>query len=121
MKPTLPPIQVVTSGDMSGSITSQAQYIGYFDNVCIQLDFTGTPTGTFAVEVSANHQRNLYGEITNAGDWIALALPTTPTASGAADHIAIDVNQCSFPYIRVVYTRGSGSGTLNALIGGKMI
>ncbi len=121
-KNILPPASIVTAGDMSqASLTSLVTNIQYLDNICVELVFTGTPTGTFEIQGSLDYQRDLNGNVTNAGHWVPITLPTPPIASGAAGDILIDMNQLSFPYIRVVYTRTSGSGSLNAYIGGKQL
>lgn len=121
-KNALFPFSIITDGDMSlASITSLVTGIQYLDNIAIELSFTGTPTGTFQVQGSLSYERDAQGNVTNAGQWTPLNLPQSPVASGASGVILIDLNQLSFPYIRVVYTRTSGSGTLNALIGGKVV
>ena len=103
------------------SITSVATNIQYLDNIGIQLNFTGSPNGTFAVQVSADYQQDPEGSIRVPGNWIPIALPSTPLASGSAGQIYIDLNQLSAPYIRVVYTKTSGTGTLNAFVTGKQV
>ena len=113
---------IISSGDMStASITSAVTNIEYLDNIWIQLNFTGTPTGTFAVQVSGDYSQGTGGTVLNAGNWTDLTLSTSPVASGAASTIFIDMNQISAPWIRVVYTKTSGTGTLNAFIGAKML
>lgn len=114
--------QNITAGDMStASITSSVTNIQFLDNIGIQLDFTGTPTGTFQVQVSANHAQDEFGNVTVPGSWIPITLSPSPAASGSADSIYIDINQTSAPWIRVVYTRGSGTGVLNGYITGKLL
>lgn len=116
----LPVIQVITAGDMSANVTGPATNISYLDNVAMQLNFTGTPTGTFSVEGSLDH-KEYNGQIVSAGNFIPLSLATTPVASGAAGQILLDLNQLSFPYIRIVYTRTSGAGSLDAYISAKAV
>jgi hypothetical protein len=109
-KNTLSPFKTITSGDMSGNLTSKVTDISHMDNVSIQLNWTGTPTGTFAVQGSLDQ-----------ANWVSLALSPTPGAAGAAGNILLDLNQLSFPYIRTIYTASSGSGSLDAIISGKMV
>lgn len=121
-KNNLQVFQNITSGDMSqASITSSVTNIQYLDNIGIQLNFTGVPVGTFAVQVSADYLQDDYGNVQNAGNWIPLTLSPSPAASGAAAQIYLDLNQLSAPWIRVVYTKTSGTGTLNGYITGKML
>lgn len=109
-KLSLPPFHSIASGDMSGNLTSKVSDISNADNVAIQLIFTGTPTGTFAVQGSLDKNT-----------WTALSLSPTPGATGVAGNILLDLNQLSFPYIRVVYTASSGAGSLDMWISGKMV
>ncbi len=114
--------QTITAGDMSlASITSQVTNIQFLDNIGVQLNFTGSPVGTFAVQISADHAQDAEGNVTVAGNWIALTLSPAPVASGSSNSIYIDMQQLSAPWIRVVYTKTSGTGTLNAFICAKMI
>jgi len=131
-KNVLPVHQIITAGDMSlTSVTSSVTEIKYLDNVGIQLQWTGSPVGTFQVQVSADHNENAVGTgVTSAGQWIPLAVSflssgsltvatDIPTSGGSP--IYMDLTQLSAPYIRVVYTKASGSGTLSAFITSKMI
>lgn len=116
--------QIVTAGDMSAAtVTSGVADIRIFDNVGMQINFTGTPTGTFAVQGSVDYLADAFNPavVKNAGNWTALTLSPSPVASGAASTILLDLNQLSFPYIRVVYTKTSGTGTLNVYVSGKSV
>lgn len=111
----------VDAGDMSDDIISEVTNIQFLDNIGIQLNFTGTPTGTFEVQVSADFVKDPEGRVVDAGHWIPINLPTTPVASGADGQIYIDITQISAPWIRVVYSRSGGSGSLDGFITAKMI
>jgi hypothetical protein len=116
----LRPVKIITAGDMSAaSITSSAAEIKLQDNIGIQLSWTGSPVGTFAVQISADHNEDSMGNVITAGNWISLPLNPAIVASGSADNAYIDLNQQSAQYIRVVYTKTSGTGTLNAIVVGK--
>lgn len=121
-KLTLKQFQTITSGDMSqASLTSRVTNIQRLDNIGIQLNFTGAPVGTFAVQVSADYNQDTEGNVTNAGHWVPISLSPSPAASGSAASIYIDLAELSAPWIRVVYTKTSGTGVLNSYITGKMI
>lgn len=113
--------QLFTNGVMTGTtvLTSPAVHILNLDNVYVQLDFTGTPTGTFAVQVSGDHTQDQEGNVLVPGHWVTLTLSPSPAAAGAANDIGIDLNQLGAPYLRVVYTNASGTGVLNAFVSGK--
>ncbi len=119
VKNTLRQFKNIAAASMGASVTSTVTNIQFLDNIGIQLSFTGTPVGTFDVQISADHAQDANGNVTVAGNWISLTLDPVPTASGSADSIYIDINQTSAPWLRVVYTRTSGSGTLNGYITAK--
>jgi hypothetical protein len=113
------PVKIVDAGSMGANITSAITEIRNQDNVGIQLNWTGTPVGTFSVQVSIDHAQDANGNVTVPGSWTSLALNPAITAAGGPDTAYIDLNQMSASYIRVVYARTSGSGTLNAFITAK--
>lgn len=114
--------QSITNGDMSQpSITSAVSSIEFLDDIGIQFVFTGTPTGTFFVQVSADYAQDSLGNVTNAGNWIDIPFSETPIAAGSASSVYCDIQQMSAPWIRATYNRTSGSGTLNAFLTAKMI
>lgn len=123
-KQFLKPYQLITSGDMSqASIISPVTDIQGLDNVGYQVNFTGAPVGTFSVEVSMDYQPGTSPNSppANAGNWIPVTLSTPVTASGSPDNAYIDLALLSAPYIRLKYTKTSGTGSLNAFIVAKAI
>lgn len=100
----------LSSGDMSGNLTSASTDIRWLDNVVMYLAFTGTPTGTFKVQTSPDNST-----------WYDLQLTPSPTASGAGGSHRIGLNQLPDPYVRAAYTATSGAGALTVTIAGKMI
>lgn len=116
------PKRLQTDVSMATSLTSNPVPIMYEDSVAIQLNFTGTPVGTFQVQGSLDYSPGgPFGAQANAGNWANLTLSPVPTAAGAGDVILIDMFALSFPYIRVVYTRTSGTGVLNTYIDCKKL
>lgn len=115
----LGPVNVLTAGDMSSSITSKTTSIKNQDNVGIQLHWTGAPTGAFDVQISSNHDEDAQGNIIVAGFWVSLVLNPLILAIGAPDDAYIDLNQMSAQYVRIVYNRASGSGSLGITVVAK--
>lgn len=113
--------QLIVAGDMSSSITSPVFICRFLDNVGIQLHWTGTPTGTFTVQTSTDHEEDNQGNVHVAGTWITIPLSSSITAAGSPDDAKIAINQIDGSYLRLVYTRASGSGALNMFINGKEI
>jgi hypothetical protein len=121
-KNVLPTYQTITAGDMSqATITSKITDITFLDNMALQMDWTGTPVGTFTIYGSLNYAQDLFGNVTNPGNWVPITFSTAPVATGSAGDILINLNQLSFPYLKVIYTKTSGTGVLNAYISGKML
>jgi hypothetical protein len=118
---SLQKFQTVTNADMATPVTSAVTNIEFLDDIGIELDWTGSPSGTFAVQVSISYAQDQNGNVTNAGNWNAITLSPVPTASGTSGSYYIDIFGISSPWIRFVYTPTSGTGTLNAYICGKSI
>lgn len=121
-KDSLAKYQIVTAGDMSGNVTSLITNIQFMDNIGIQLNITsGTPSGTFDVQVSADHFE-VNKVVVVPGTFISLGTPYRATiVSGSPSSVYFDLTQLSAPYVQLLYTRSGGSGTFNAYIVGKMI
>lgn len=121
-KNALLPYHLIVAGDMSGDVTSNPTNIQFLDNCSVEIDFTGSPTGTFTVEGSLTYKANALTGVQQApGFWIPITLSPIPIASGSSGQILIDMDDLSFPWIRVVYHRTGGTGTLDVYISGKSI
>lgn len=96
------------------SLTSGVTDIQFLDDVGIQFTWSGSPTGTFAIQVSADYNQNEVGSgVINAGNWAPLTLSywngsamvtgtSLPTSAGSP--IYVDLALLSAPFIRAVYT-----------------
>lgn len=123
----------ITAGDMSqASLTSTVTNIQFLDDIGCQFSWTGSPVGTIAIQVSADYAQDGMSppNVTNAGHWIPLTFTywngsafvtdtSIPTSVGSP--VYIDLAFLSAPWIRAVYTKTSGSGTLTASITAKEI
>lgn len=118
----------IANGDMSGSLISAVTDIQFLDDIGIQLNFTGSPVGTFSVQVSSNHFNATTLQPLVAGTWASIPVTywdgaafvtstTIPTSVGSP--IILDLNQLGSTYLRVIYTRASGTGSLTAVVTGK--
>lgn len=117
-KNALTPFHLLVAQSLGASFSSVPVNIQYLDNTTVQLIFTGSPVGTFSIEGSVNHAANaITGVETVAGTWT----PITSSAVSAAGDILFDLNQLSFPWIRVSYTRTSGTGSVEGYISAKAV
>lgn len=113
------PIHLVVAQSMATSIISNAVEVKLQDNIGIQMNWTGTPVGTFSFQVSMDHKEDMEGNILVAGNWISVPVTPTIAAIGAPDVAYVDLNQLSAIYMRVVYTAASGAGTLDVFVDAK--
>lgn len=103
----------ITAMSMAATITSDPVKLQFEDNPDIQVSWTGSPTGTLDVQISLDP--------TNLG-WQSVPFapaPTQPSGTSGTDYYSL--NQTSAAYIRLVYTRVSGTGSLNAKISAKSV
>lgn len=120
-RPLLAPFSVITNGDMSGNLTSLPTIVQMLPGISYSLVWTGTPTGSFSLQGSNDYVFNaITGHIINPGTWIDLPLSVSPAAAGVADNGLIEVLLSNIYAVRVAYTFVSGSGTLNAVVAGKV-
>lgn len=133
-KKTLKKYAVISAGTMTGTttLTSSVTTITGMDNVGFQFDFTGTPVGTFVIEVSASHNEDELGNVLTLGTFIPLLVTYYDTGTSAfvstyaistsvGSPIYVDCTQMSAPYIRCRYVNASSTGVLTATICGKSL
>ena len=120
-RPLIPPHKVVDAGDMSDDITSDVTVIQNITRIGYQVVWSAgsTPVGTVTVEVSNDYSQNGDGSERNAGSWTAVA-GISASVSGNSGNGYIDIADISAYAIRLVYTRASGSGTLDVTICAKV-
>lgn len=116
----LRPVPVFSAVSMATSLTSAAVEIKNQDNLGVQFHWvTSDGIGTFGVQISSDHMQDAEGNITVSGNWVTLPLTPAITSASANDDAYVDLNQLSAQYLRVIYTRVSGTGTLSAIVIGK--
>lgn len=130
-KNTLKSYPIINAGNMTGDLTSSVTSIQFLDNIGLQISWTSSPVGTFSAQVSADYSPGGANNTTaNSGHWTTLTLTywdgaaqvtstTIPTSVGSP--IYLDLSLLSAPYIRLIYTAGSSSGTCTALITAKEV
>ena len=103
--------QLVTNGAMTGTttLTSTQQNVLNFDNIGLQISWTGTPTGVISIQGSVDGVN--FASLTFS--------PAITQPAGSANSILVNLNQFPWPYLQVQYVNSSGSGTLNVLLCSK--
>lgn len=105
---------------MATSLTSPVTIITNITDIGYDISWTGTAVGAFSVEVSNTYSIDASGAVQNAGFWTPLTLTGTVNPAGTDDNGFIDIQGVSAFAIRLVYTRTSGTGTLNSVVVGKV-
>lgn len=131
-KNNLAKFKTISAGVMTGTavLTSTVTSIKFLDDVGIQFNWTGSAVGNFRVQVSADHEQDIEGNVTVAGNWVPLlftywngsAFVTSydiPTSLGSS--IYLDLALLSAPWIRAIYTNASSTGALDAFITAKTV
>lgn len=99
------------NADMSGNLTSVPISLFNIFGYCIQLEFTGAPVGATTIMVS-NDPSDQGGAIVPAPTNFTL-LANSSLAISAAGDLMYNVNECNYNWFKVLYTRTSGTGSLN--------
>lgn len=106
--------------DASISQTSNPGILDHAWGYAIQVLITGTATGTVKLQGScdpgpnANFQAANDPQAVNWTDVLNSAQPVTGVGS-----VAYDVVKTAYPFVRVVYTAASGTGTITAHLNTK--
>lgn len=118
----LNPHLVITNGDMSqASIISEVTIIQKLSLASYGVSWAGTsPVGVITVEVSNDYSLNSSGTVSNAGTWNQLPLSGTAAVSGNTGNGFIDIDAQAGYALRLVYTKTSGTGSLQATVVGKV-
>lgn len=128
------PFQIFAAASMTGTATvnSPVSNILRRDTVAIQVQWSGSPTGTFQAFVSIDYKPALtqtegFGAPNN-GTWTPVPLTnpltgvtslTAPTSLGSP--IMLNLNQLGQPWIYVAYVNSAGSGTLDGFMSAKSL
>lgn len=115
------------SGAMTGNITSAPTILQSLTNGLYTYSWAGTsPVGTVSVQISNDYSLATSGEVANAGTWTTIfftlngsTVVSSAPVTGNTGTGAIEFSTGAYA-IRTVYTFASGTGTLQAVIVGKV-
>lgn len=120
-RPIFSPYYVISNGNMSGNLTSAVTVIQNLSLVSYAASWTGTsPVGAVSIQVSNDYAQNAAGAVQNPGTWNTLPLSAATSVSGNTGNGFIDIDANAGYALRFVYTRVSGTGTLNVVIDAKV-
>lgn len=100
--------------DMSIGITSDPIWLGHIANYSIQIVFTGTPVGSFKLQMSNDDGRITQPTIQTQDFGVInyTDIADSNQAISAAGNHAYTVENAGYRWVRLVYTPTSGSGTI---------
>lgn len=119
-RPIFTPYSVITNGDLSTTLTSKVTIIQNLSMVSYALSWTGAPTASVDVQVSNDYSQNADGTVRNPGTWSSLPLSTTTPVTGSPGAGFIDIDAMAGYALRLVITPSGGSGSLQAVVAGKV-
>lgn len=121
-RPQLPPQPVIVNGDMSqATLTSLVTIVQKISMLSYQVSWAGSsPVGVISVQVSNDYALAGDGSVKTAGSWSSLTLASPANVSGNTGVGYIDVPETGAYAIRLLYTKTSGTGTLQATVCGKV-
>jgi hypothetical protein len=109
--------QITTDQSMGGDYTSSPVYLNQIAMGSIEAVWTGSPVGEIKLQVSVNHKEAANGGVAVAGTWTDYT--NSEYSMTTAGSVVWNLSNIGYQYIRVVYTRTSGTGTLNVFGMGK--
>lgn len=115
---------LINAHAMASSFNGPPTNINGMPGISYDLAWTGTPTGTFSVQVSNSYAEDNNRNVISAGNWNTLPagafVGTLPAPSGSASNGFIDVLGTEAAWVRLVYTASSGSGNLTVIAAAKV-
>jgi hypothetical protein len=107
---------IISAGDMSGNITSEAVLIKTIYGYSAQAVFTGAPTGSLTLEAS-NASTDDPSTASSSGTWTEIT--GSSTAVAAAGNQMWNYSGAFYKWVRVKYAFTGGTGVLNVNYFGK--
>lgn len=121
IRPQSNPEVVINAQSMASSITSKASIISKLSMVNYAVTWSGTsPVGVVTIQASNDYSLNADGTVNNVGTWNTLPLSATCNVSGNTGSGMVDIDQLAAHAVRLVYTAGSGVGTMTAIYTAKV-
>ncbi len=120
-RPILPPQPVIVNGNMANAtIISAVTVIQNTSMISYDISWSGSsPVGAMTVQVSDSYSQNADGSVRNAGSWTTVPLSSPASVSGNTGNGFVEVVTGAYA-VRLVYTKASGTGTMQAIVSGKV-
>lgn len=115
MKLMMPPAIIVNSQSLAASFNSPILPVYQADSMVLQVNYTGAPVGSLDVQESLD-----YNPSSGAGNFVSIT-PLTQAIPGAVSPILIETSAGLGGYLRIVYTRTSGTGSMSVYMSRKRV
>lgn len=96
---------IITNGNMAGSLASSTIDISNAMGYCVYAVWSGAPVGNIIIQASL--------------DGVVFKDVSTTAAGGAAGSVFSNNDGIHYPFVKVIYTFTSGTGTLNVNLSAK--
>ncbi len=123
-----------TNASLAASVAGEASDISNTDNISVHIKVGAGATGEFFIQASNIVDQTVVGTGANfyrgpgATDWVTIPLvqadgttAQTLTVAGSALQYLVNLSNLAHSFIRVIYTRTSGTGTANVWVNGKSL
>jgi hypothetical protein len=109
------------TGDLSASFNTDPFSVGLRTSGAVQLVISGSAAlnGTVKLQASndpGNNPMTGMQNVTGVSNWVDVTLPQAITVDGAS---MIDIASMGYRWLRLVYTRTAGSGTIAITLNAK--
>lgn len=115
------------TGSMAANITSMPTILQSLSRVSYSVSWAGSsPVGTIQIQCSNDYAIGATGTVVNSGTWntMTVSLNGSPVqtipVTGNSGSGLIDITATAAYAVRLVYTFTSGTGTLQAIVTGKV-
>lgn len=121
------PKRLETAKSLGATFTTVPTVLQSISGVNYSVSWSGTtPVGTITIEASDDYVPDTDGSPNSSGTWNPVPLMingvygTTIAVSGNTGKGMIDIYGIAAYAVRFVYTRSSGTGTMNVVVTGKV-
>lgn len=104
---------LLTAADLSFSQTSNPLFVEDYDRGSIQATFSGSPVGTVSLQISNDQGVNPTSnpaDVKGVVNWTTL--PAYTQAISASGSVVWSLEEITWSWARISYTRTSGTGSL---------
>lgn len=115
MKLSMPPSIILNAQSLGASFNGTPIYVANADSLVLQINYTGAPVGSLEVQESLDYNPQL------ATGNFATVTPLTQAIPAAVSPIIIETSAGMGGYLRFVYTRTSGTGSITIYMSRKRV